>query len=113
MAVPIRSTPSCDGASSPTWCRPPATARCAHACCWRRAGWGGADDAGRGGADIAARGGADDAARRGADDTARGVPAGAAAVSARAPGVLARGPWRPEQVEAVWREDAYEPSAEI
>jgi 8-oxo-dGTP diphosphatase len=34
-------------------------------------------------------------------------------VSARAPGVLARGPWRPEQVEAVWREDAYEPSAEI
>jgi 8-oxo-dGTP diphosphatase len=32
-------------------------------------------------------------------------------VSARSPGVLARGPWRPHQVEAVWREDAYEPSA--
>lgn len=28
------------------------------------------------------------------------------------PGLLARGPWRPDQVEAVWREDAYEPSAE-
>jgi 8-oxo-dGTP diphosphatase len=28
------------------------------------------------------------------------------------PGVLARGPWRPDQVEAVWREDAYEPSDE-
>jgi 8-oxo-dGTP diphosphatase len=29
------------------------------------------------------------------------------------PGVLARGPWRPDQVEAVWREDAYEPPAEV
>ena len=29
------------------------------------------------------------------------------------PGVLARGPWRPDQVEAVWREDAYEPPAEL
>ena len=29
----------------------------------------------------------------------------------RTPGVLARGPWRPDQVEAVWRDDAYEPSA--
>src|SRR5215212_9347701 len=28
------------------------------------------------------------------------------------PGILARGPWRPDQVEAVWREDAYEPPAE-
>jgi 8-oxo-dGTP diphosphatase len=28
------------------------------------------------------------------------------------PGVLARGPWRPDQVEAVWHEDPYEPSAE-
>jgi 8-oxo-dGTP diphosphatase len=28
------------------------------------------------------------------------------------PGVLARGPWRPEQVEAVWRDDAYEASIE-
>ena len=28
------------------------------------------------------------------------------------PGVLARGPWRPDQVKAVWREDAYEPSPE-
>jgi ADP-ribose pyrophosphatase YjhB (NUDIX family) len=28
------------------------------------------------------------------------------------PGVLARGPWRPDQVKAVWRDDAYEPSAE-
>jgi ADP-ribose pyrophosphatase YjhB (NUDIX family) len=26
--------------------------------------------------------------------------------------VLARGPWRPDQVKAVWREDAYEPSPE-
>ena len=29
------------------------------------------------------------------------------------PGLLARGPWRPDQVEAVWREDAYEPPAEV
>ena len=28
------------------------------------------------------------------------------------PGVLARGPWRPDQVRAVWHEDAYEPSPE-
>ena len=27
----------------------------------------------------------------------------------RRPGVLARGPWRLDQIEAVWREDAYEP----
>jgi 8-oxo-dGTP diphosphatase len=32
-------------------------------------------------------------------------------VTAR-PGVLARGPWHPDQVQAVWREDAYEPSTE-
>ena len=32
-------------------------------------------------------------------------------MSAR-PGVLARGPWRPDQVTAVWREDAYEASDE-
>jgi 8-oxo-dGTP diphosphatase len=31
----------------------------------------------------------------------------------RRPGLLARGPWRADQVEAVWREDAYEPSAEL
>ena len=29
------------------------------------------------------------------------------------PGVLARGPWRPEQVEAVWRDDPYEVAAEV
>jgi 8-oxo-dGTP diphosphatase len=29
------------------------------------------------------------------------------------PGVLARGPWRPDQVEAVWREDAYEAPVEM
>ncbi|HZC12672.1 MAG TPA: NUDIX hydrolase [Thermoleophilaceae bacterium] len=29
------------------------------------------------------------------------------------PGLLARGPWRPEQVEAQWREDAYEPPPEL
>lgn len=29
------------------------------------------------------------------------------------PGVLARGPWRPDEVEAVWRNDAYEPPAEL
>ena len=28
------------------------------------------------------------------------------------PGLLARGPWRPDQVSAVWREDAYEASPE-
>lgn len=28
-------------------------------------------------------------------------------------GVLARGPWRPEQVHAVWSEEAYEPPAEL
>ena len=28
------------------------------------------------------------------------------------PGVLARGPWRPDQVKAVWRDDAYEASPE-
>jgi 8-oxo-dGTP diphosphatase len=27
--------------------------------------------------------------------------------------LLARGPWRPEQVDAVWRDDAYEVSADI
>src|SRR4051812_36654165 len=31
----------------------------------------------------------------------------------RRPGVLARGPWRPDQVEAVWREDAYAVPAEL
>jgi 8-oxo-dGTP diphosphatase len=34
-------------------------------------------------------------------------------MSPRSPGVLARGPWRPDQVEAVWRADAYEPPAEV
>ncbi len=29
------------------------------------------------------------------------------------PGLLARGPWRPEQVEAVWRDDAYAVPAEV
>ena len=29
------------------------------------------------------------------------------------PGLLARGPWRPDQVEAVWREEAYEVPAEV
>jgi 8-oxo-dGTP diphosphatase len=29
------------------------------------------------------------------------------------PGLLARGPWRPDQVEAVWRDDAYEAPAEL
>lgn len=28
------------------------------------------------------------------------------------PGILARGPWAPEQVRTAWREDAYEPTAE-
>ena len=31
----------------------------------------------------------------------------------RAPGILARGPWRPEQIEASWRDDAYEAPAEV
>ena len=31
----------------------------------------------------------------------------------RSPGVLARGPWRPEQVEAVWREDVFRPTADV
>ena len=34
------------------------------------------------------------------------------AVSPR-PGLLARGPWRPDQVEAVWRDDAFEVPAEV
>jgi 8-oxo-dGTP diphosphatase len=34
-------------------------------------------------------------------------------VTAPRPGLLARGPWRPEQVEARWREDAYEPPPEL
>ena len=34
-------------------------------------------------------------------------------MSPRSPGILALGPWRPEQVEAVWREEAYEPPAEV
>jgi 8-oxo-dGTP diphosphatase len=29
------------------------------------------------------------------------------------PGLLARGPWRPDQVDAVWHEDAYEVPAEV
>ena len=29
------------------------------------------------------------------------------------PGLLARGPWRPDQVEAVWREDPYEVPASV
>ena len=29
------------------------------------------------------------------------------------PGMLARGPWRPNQVEVRWREEVYEPPAEI
>jgi 8-oxo-dGTP pyrophosphatase MutT (NUDIX family) len=29
-----------------------------------------------------------------------------------APGILARGPWTPDQVSAVWREDSYIPSAD-
>ncbi len=29
------------------------------------------------------------------------------------PGLLARGPWRPDQVEAVWRDDAYEVPVEV
>lgn len=30
-----------------------------------------------------------------------------------APGILARGPWAPEQVEVAWREDPYEPPPEV
>jgi 8-oxo-dGTP diphosphatase len=29
------------------------------------------------------------------------------------PGLLARGPWRPDQVDAIWREDPYEVPAEV
>jgi len=29
------------------------------------------------------------------------------------PGLLARGPWRPDQVDAVWRDEAYEVPAEV
>ena len=29
------------------------------------------------------------------------------------PGLLARGPWRPDQVEAVWHDDAYEAPADV
>jgi 8-oxo-dGTP diphosphatase len=29
------------------------------------------------------------------------------------PGMLARGPWRPDQVDVRWRDEAYEPPAEI
>jgi 8-oxo-dGTP diphosphatase len=29
------------------------------------------------------------------------------------PGLLARGPWRPDQVEAVWRDDAYEVTDQV
>ena len=43
---------------------------------------------------------------------AAGPRSGLEPVSPR-PGLLARGPWRPDQVEAVWREDAYEPPAEV
>jgi ADP-ribose pyrophosphatase YjhB (NUDIX family) len=34
-------------------------------------------------------------------------------VSVLRPGILARGPWRPEQVSATWLDDAYEPPAAI
>jgi 8-oxo-dGTP diphosphatase len=34
-------------------------------------------------------------------------------VTARRPGLLARGPWRPEEVDTRWREDAYEPPPEL
>ncbi len=30
-----------------------------------------------------------------------------------APGMLARGPWRPDEVEARWRDDPYEPPVEL
>jgi 8-oxo-dGTP diphosphatase len=42
-----------------------------------------------------------------------GAAAGARDRVGRVTGVLARGPWRPEQVEAVWRDDVYEPTAEL
>ena len=32
---------------------------------------------------------------------------------ANRPGMLARGPWRPEQIEASWREEPFEPPAEL
>jgi 8-oxo-dGTP diphosphatase len=31
---------------------------------------------------------------------------------AQAPGILARGPWRPEQIEASWRSDEFDPGRE-
>ena len=34
-------------------------------------------------------------------------------MSPRPPGVLARGPWRPDQVEAVWRDDPYDAPEEM
>jgi ADP-ribose pyrophosphatase YjhB (NUDIX family) len=34
-------------------------------------------------------------------------------MSPREPGILARGPWRPEQVEAVWREEPFEAPADL
>jgi len=34
-------------------------------------------------------------------------------VSVRAPGILARGPWQPDQVRVRWLADAYEPPAEV
>jgi 8-oxo-dGTP diphosphatase len=34
-------------------------------------------------------------------------------VTPRRTGLLARGPWRPEQVDTRWREDAYEPPPEL
>jgi ADP-ribose pyrophosphatase YjhB (NUDIX family) len=30
-----------------------------------------------------------------------------------APGILARGPWQPEQIEATWRSDAFEPAPAV
>jgi 8-oxo-dGTP diphosphatase len=33
-------------------------------------------------------------------------------VSSHSPGILARGPWRPDQVAAHWREEVYEPAAD-
>ena len=34
-------------------------------------------------------------------------------MSVRAPGILARGPWQPDQVRVRWLADAYEPPAEV
>ncbi len=34
-------------------------------------------------------------------------------MSPREPGILARGPWRPEEVEAVWREEPFEAPADL